>query len=74
MEGKYANMYIQLANCLFRDDDHRKCYRLRQVVFCAEVALALELALELALDLPVCVGWAEVHLFLCVSSALPNSL
>jgi hypothetical protein len=44
------------------------------VVFLAEVALALELALELALDSAVCVGWAEVHLFLCVSSMSADTL
>jgi hypothetical protein len=43
-------------------------------VFGAEVASALESALESALDSAVCVGWAEVHLFLCVSSASADSL
>jgi len=37
-------------------------------MFRAEVALALELAMELTLESGVCVGWAEVHLFICVSS------
>jgi hypothetical protein len=37
---------------------------LAQVAFWAEMASALELAVESA----VCVGWVEVHLFLCVSS------
>jgi hypothetical protein len=44
------------------------------VVFWAEVASALASALELALDSAVCVGWAEVHLFLCVSSTSADSL
>jgi len=39
-------------------------------VFWAEVASALESALESA----VCVGWAEVHLFLCVSSEYADFL
>jgi len=43
-------------------------------VFRAEVASALESVLESALDSAVCVGWAEVHLFLCVSSVSADSL
>ena len=40
----------------------------------AEVVSALESALESALDSAVCVVWAEVHLFLCVSSGSADSL
>jgi len=43
-------------------------------VFRAEVAPALELNLELALKSALCVGLAEVHLFLCVSSVSTDSL
>jgi hypothetical protein len=43
-------------------------------VFRAEVALALESAPESAQDSAVCVSQAEVHLFLCVSSASADSL
>ena len=43
-------------------------------MFRAEVASALESALESALDSTVCIGWVEVHLFLCVSSTSADSL
>jgi hypothetical protein len=43
-------------------------------VFQGEVALALESAVESALDSAVCVGWADVHLFLCVSSGSEDCL
>jgi len=46
------------------------------VVSCLESGLesALESALETAWDSAVCVGWAEVPLLLCVSSASADSL
>ena len=49
-------------------------YWLGRVVFQAEVASALELALELALEIAVCISWAEVHLFLCISSMSADSV
>jgi hypothetical protein len=67
-------MYIQLANKQFEKYELWKCYRLRWVVFWPAVASPLELALELAVELPVCVGWVEVHLFLCISSISPDAL
>jgi hypothetical protein len=45
-----------------------------RVVFRAEVASALESALELALNSAVCIGWAEVHLFLFVSGTSVDTL
>jgi hypothetical protein len=44
------------------------------VVLRVVVALALELALELVLESAVCVGWAEMHLFFCVSRVSADSL
>jgi hypothetical protein len=41
---------------------------LGRVVFRAEVALTLQFAVQLALELAIWVGWAEVHLFHCISS------
>jgi hypothetical protein len=49
-----------------------------QVAIQAELASAQELALELALkthvESVVCLCWAEVHLYLCVSSVSPDIL
>jgi len=59
-----VNTHIRPANWLFRDVKLRMCYQLRWVVFRAEVASGLESALESA----IWVGWAEVHVFLCISS------
>ena len=44
------------------------------VVFRAEVVSALESAMLSAMESAVCIGWAEVHLYLCVSSASVDSL
>jgi hypothetical protein len=74
MEEKYAHMYIRPTNWWFREVDHQKCYQLRRVVFRAVVASPLESALESALDSAVCLSWAEVYLFLCVSSASVDTL
>jgi hypothetical protein len=47
-----------------------------QVAFRAEMASAQELALELALEMAgvsaVYIGWAEVHLYLCLSSVFSD--
>jgi len=43
-------------------------------MFRAEVVSALEAAPESALESAVCVGWAEVHLFLYVSSVSADFL
>jgi hypothetical protein len=47
-----------------------------QVAFWAEMASAqesaLEWALEPAVESAVCIGWAEVRLYLCVSSVPPD--
>jgi len=52
----HLNMHIWLANCSFQDVQFGKWYRLRQVVFRAEVESAVESSLELALGSTVCVG------------------
>jgi len=69
-EEMYVNMHVLRANWWFQDDEHRKYYRLRWVVFQAEVALALQSALESA----DCIYWAEVHLFNYVSSVFVDFL
>jgi len=56
MEQQYANAHIPPATQGVRDFEHPKCYRLRRVVFCAEVASALESALGSALESAVCVS------------------
>jgi len=66
----YVNTHIQPANWWFPGFEIWKCYRLRRVVFRAEV----ESALEPALECPVCVRWAEVHLFVCVSRVCADFL
>jgi len=59
-EAMYVNIHIQQANLRFGSVELRKCYLMGRVVFQAEVVSLLESA--------VWVGWAKVHLFLCVSS------
>jgi len=66
----YVNMHIGLAIWRFGDVELQKYNWLRQVVFQAAVASAMESALESA----VFVSWADVHLFLCVSGLSADDL
>jgi hypothetical protein len=59
-------MHIWPANKRFQNVQLWKFYRLQWMVFRALVASALEWA--------VCVGWADLHLFLRISSVSLESL
>jgi len=70
----FVNTHVGPAYRCVRDVQHQICYRLRQGVFRADAASAVESALESALESAVSVGWAEVHLFDCICRVSADGL
>jgi len=73
-DERYVNTHIRPAYCWYWGGEQWKCYLLMRLDFWAAVASALQVALESALESAVCLGWAKVHLFLCVPSVCADSL